>query len=534
MKPSRPTRRLRTPSLAPERLEDRQMMTGGVGSTFAIIPATISKAGGSVSVSFSLNPSLFTDKGNKPFILGLDVAPNTNSSANPMLKSVTTPTGQTLSVTHSAFDPKVKRSGVEGSSALTSAALVTIPGLPTKSSKSDIYKVNVQALGKTSGAILVGFYLPGDADGNGAVNSADINAIKYAMNSNATDTTGKYSFDADANRDGMVTSQDLAIAQKNLGIGTTVSPVISANVAPSMMVDPNNRITNLSNVTVTGAATPGATVTYSETGETAVSTTADSTGNYSINIPLLTGSNTYSVSTSDAFKQVISGSINAITYNADDTGRHPQRRPRPLDLQRDADHLRVLDVRSAMSAEDRRSTVTDRGFGPRQTGSLVEGGSACNRSIARSMARRAVGSGSSWAWIRGPRAASDPILPSAQADAPRTTGSASTSRPISTGTASLMRRVPRIKAAFLSKPARFERARAVPLSDLAKAIGSLSSHSIRSGLTHSGLGWSEGSRPGGALRFQGQTSWQMSQPNAQSPNDSAASSGIGPLCSIVQ
>jgi Dockerin type I domain len=314
MKPSRPNRRLRTPSLAPERLEDRKMMTGGVGSTFAIIPATIAKAGGQVSVSFALDPSLFTDKGNKPFILGLDVAPNTNSSANPMLKSVTTPNGQTLSVSHSTFDPKVKRSGVEGSSALTSAALVTIPGLPTKSSKSDIYKVNVQGLGKTSGAILVGFYLPGDADGNGVVNTADVNAIKYALNTNATDTTGKYSFDADANRDGLINKQDLTLAQKNLGIGTTVSPVISANVAPSMLVDPTNRISNQPNVTVTGAATPNSTITYSETGEPAINTTADSTGNYSINIPLLTGSNTYSVSTSDAFKQVISGSINAITY----------------------------------------------------------------------------------------------------------------------------------------------------------------------------------------------------------------------------
>ena len=316
MNPSRPTpRRTRTPSLATERLEDRQMLTGGVGSTFAIIPATISKAGGQVSVSFSLNPSLFTDKGNKPFVLGLDVAPNTNSTANPIIKSVTTPTGQTLNVTHSNFDPNVKRTGVQGTSKLSSAALVTIPGFEPKTAKSFIYKVNVAGLAKTSGSILVGFYLPGDADGSGVVNQADINAIKYAKNTNASDTTGKYSFDADTNRDGMINAQDLTIAQKNLGIGTTVSPVISANVAPAMMVDPTNRITNLSTVTITGAATPSATVIYSETGESPVTTTADKSGNYSVNVPLLTGSNTYNVSTTDAFKQVITGSINAITYN---------------------------------------------------------------------------------------------------------------------------------------------------------------------------------------------------------------------------
>ncbi len=319
MNSSRPTpRQPRKPTLSTERLEDRQMLTGGVGSTFAIIPATISKAGGQVAVSFALDPKLFTDKGNKPFLLGIDVAPNTNSTANPMITSVTTPKGGHLGVTHSTFNPKVTRSGVQGTSKLSTAALVTIPGLP-KTAKADVYKVNVKGLTQTSGSILVGFYLPGNATGSGTVNQADLNAIRYAMNTSASDTTGKYSFDADTNRNCIINMQDLNLAKKNLGIGTTVSPVISANVAPSMMVDPTNRITNLSSVTVTGAATPGATVTYSETGEPAVTTTANATGNYSINIPLLTGVNSYNVSTSDAFKQVITGSINSITYNPNAT-----------------------------------------------------------------------------------------------------------------------------------------------------------------------------------------------------------------------
>ena len=315
MNPSRPNRKPRTPNLAPEQLEARQMLTGGVGSTFAIIPATISKAGGQVSVDFTLNSTLFKDPGNKPFVLGVDVAPNTNSTVNPAIKSVTTPTGQSLSVTHAVFDPKVTRTGVQGASKLSSAGLVTIPGLPRTGAKSTTYKVNVTGLTKTSGAILVGFYLPGDADGSGTVNQADLNAIRYAMNTNASDTTGKYSFDADTNRDGMITKQDLTIASKNLGVSTTVSPVISANVSPSQMVDPQNRITNLNTVTITGAATPSATVAYSETGEVPVSTVADQTGNYSITLPLLTGSNTYNVATTDAFDQKITGAINSITYN---------------------------------------------------------------------------------------------------------------------------------------------------------------------------------------------------------------------------
>ena len=331
MNPSRPNRKPRTPILAPERLESRQMLTGGVGSTFAIIPATISKAGGQVSVSFALNPALFTDPGNKPFVLGIDVAPNTGSTVNPMVKSVTTPTGQTLNVTHAVFDPKVTRTGVQGSNPQSTAALVTIPGVQTHGSKAAkghagaaaatvdakaiTYKVNVTGLTKSSGDILVGFYLPGDADGSGTVNQADLNAIRYAMNTNASDTTGKYSFDADTNRDGMINKQDLAIATKNLGIGTTVSPVISANVSPDQMVDPKNRVTNQNSVTITGTATPNSTVTYSETGQQPIPTTADKLGNYAVRIPLLTGSNSYSVTTSDSFNQKITGSINAITYN---------------------------------------------------------------------------------------------------------------------------------------------------------------------------------------------------------------------------
>ena len=68
-------RRLRSPALNPELLEKREMMTGGVGDTFAILPATIKKAGGQTSVSFTLDPKLFTTNGKKPFVIGIDVAP---------------------------------------------------------------------------------------------------------------------------------------------------------------------------------------------------------------------------------------------------------------------------------------------------------------------------------------------------------------------------------------------------------------------------------------------------------------------------
>ena len=315
MKSPRPNRKRRTPSFAPELLETRQMLTGGVGSTFAIIPGTITKTNGQVSVSFNLNPAYFTDPGNKPFQLGLDVAAGTNSTVNPVIQSVTTPAGKTLSVSHAIYDPAVKRTGVEATNKDSTAVLVTIPGLGSKTAKSFTYKVNVGAVQQTSGQVLVGFYLPGDANGVGTVNQSDINAIKYAMNTNATQTNTKYTFDADANRDGQINSKDLAIATKDLGVGTTVSPVISANVAPSELADPTNRISNVNNVAITGATTPNATITYAETGVPSIVATADKLGNYTITVPLLTGSNTYNVTTTDGFGQSITGTINSITYN---------------------------------------------------------------------------------------------------------------------------------------------------------------------------------------------------------------------------
>jgi hypothetical protein len=319
MNSSRPNRKRRTASIAPELLETRQMLTGGVGSTFAIIPGTISTTNGHTSVSFNLNPALFTDPGNKPFLLGLDIAPGTSSTGaastvNPVIESVTTPTGKTLPVTHALYDKAVTRTGVEADNKDSTAVLVTIPGLPAKTAKSFTYKVNVSAVQQTSGAVLVGFYLPGDADGVGTINQSDLNAIKEALNTNAAQTSSAYSFDADANRDGQINNQDVKIAEKDFNVGTTVSPVISANVAPAEMTDPTNRITNQNSVTITGATTPSASISYSETGEVPVTTTADTLGNYTITVPLLTGANTYNVTTTDAFGQTITGAINSITY----------------------------------------------------------------------------------------------------------------------------------------------------------------------------------------------------------------------------
>src|SRR4051812_930652 len=117
MNPSSPNpRRRRTPLLAPEVLEGRELMTGGGGKTVGIMPGTITKAHGHATVSFNLGPKLFTDPGNKPFVLGVDVAPNQSSSVVPVITSVTAPNGKSLPVKHAVFDPTVNKTSTTNSS----------------------------------------------------------------------------------------------------------------------------------------------------------------------------------------------------------------------------------------------------------------------------------------------------------------------------------------------------------------------------------------------------------------------------------
>jgi hypothetical protein len=63
--------------------------------------------------------------------------------------------------------------------------------------------------------------------------------------------------------------------------------------------------------------TPGATVTFANNSNNGATTTAksDSTGAYNIMVPLVSGSNTFKVTTSDGFGQSISGQISPVVYS---------------------------------------------------------------------------------------------------------------------------------------------------------------------------------------------------------------------------
>ena len=120
---------------------------------------------------------------------------------------------------------------------------------------------------------------------------------------------------------------DVKIARENLGVTTKVSPVVSVNLDPAS--DPAaDRTTPYSTVHFAGTTTPEATVTFlDQASGSTTAATADSTGAYSIMVPLVSGSNTF---TGDD-----SGRIRAVDQRHDLAGRllaandliHDKRRP---------------------------------------------------------------------------------------------------------------------------------------------------------------------------------------------------------------
>lgn len=302
-------------------LESRALLTAGAGSTFAIMQATIQTTGGTVDVPITIDTAHFTAPKSGKLLLGLDVAATNSSTAKPVIVQVLDGNGKPIrGVSRKVYDPRVKTS--VGSVAATAITVPLNLGPLTHATKGGSssfstkhFTVRVATTSTTSGNILLGSYLPGDANGDGQVTSADITLIKKSVGTLATSTT--YNFDQDSNRDGRIGMEDLKIAQRNLGAKTMVVPSISANLDPTSDTGAQDRITSLTTVHFTGTTTPGATVNYTEVNNKvgAVETKADPSGNYNLNPGLANGSNTFRVTTLDSYGQSVSGTIQAVIRN---------------------------------------------------------------------------------------------------------------------------------------------------------------------------------------------------------------------------
>ncbi len=278
-----------------EALEGRQLLTGGAGNTFALTQGTVAAAGGTSVQTFTIDSSHFKPTHGK-VIIGVDVVAGTGSTLTPTISGV-----KGAKIHMSGVSPDGKHDVFESVS------------LPAKNGKVT-GTVTIKAQNGTSGAYLLGYYLPGDADGDGTVTKSDIATIKSLIGQTVNDAG--YNFDADTNRDGQITKADLVLAKQNVGASTSIMPDFTASLDPTTDTGAADRITNDQIVNFTGVAAPGSAITFHEVLNQVpdIKTTADATGNYAVTTPLALGTNTFQVTAIDAFGQTIQGSIQPVTF----------------------------------------------------------------------------------------------------------------------------------------------------------------------------------------------------------------------------
>jgi hypothetical protein len=309
-------RRPRKISLQTEGLEARALMTSGAGNTFAIMKSSIDAAKAMAVIPFTIDSTHFTLNNRGKLMIGVDVAAQTGSTILPHVVAVEDmQTHRMIPVSHAIYTKSVQRA-TPGEGSQTTAAIATLtPWKKGSAGGSHDYAAIVSGLKNTTGALLVGFYLPGDANGDGVVNNTDIGLIKGTLGANANAST--YNFAYDTNRGGVIDGADLNLAKQNLGASTTITPVVAANLDAASDSGLQDRITNIQVVQFDGTASPGAAITYSEINGNAptATTNADINGNYILHVTLGNGDNTFNVSAKDSFGQTVSGEISPVTYS---------------------------------------------------------------------------------------------------------------------------------------------------------------------------------------------------------------------------
>src|SRR4051794_14002367 len=164
--------RRRKATLCPEVLESRSLMTGGVGNTFALIPGTVDTPGGTAVVPITVDTTHFTLPKNK-LALGIDVVSSNQSGLSPLITRVDSPHNTIVpQAFHSIYNPHLSHSAV-AQGVGTRAVLAPLSLFPGQPNTPATYNVTVSGENKTSGSFLLGFYLPGDANGDGMVDQAD-------------------------------------------------------------------------------------------------------------------------------------------------------------------------------------------------------------------------------------------------------------------------------------------------------------------------------------------------------------------------
>jgi hypothetical protein len=208
------SRRRRKTGFCPEALESRELLTGG-HDTFSIVSGVIDKPGGTAAISLTIDAANYTLPRHS-FTLGVDVTPDPGSGLKPLISEVDDSHGNLIPQTFSSiYDPHLSHLAVASGQA-TRAVLTPVSFFPSDPNRPATYVVKVTAQGNTSGNFHLDFYLPGDANGDGVVDQADLRLTRQANGSHPGDPS--YNLNADANRDGRIGKIDLAYVQQNMGV----------------------------------------------------------------------------------------------------------------------------------------------------------------------------------------------------------------------------------------------------------------------------------------------------------------------------
>jgi hypothetical protein len=209
--------RRREARLGLEPLESRALLTGG-SDTFSVVSGVIDKPGGTASIPITIDSAHFTLP-RQSLTLGVDVTPDPGSGLKPLISSVDDPHGNLIPQTFSSiYNPHLSHYAVASGEA-TRAVLTPVSFFPSQPGTPDTYTVNVTAQGNTSGSFHLEFYLPGDANGDGVVNQADLKLTKQLNGSHVGEP--KYNINADVNRDGRIGKIDIAYVEQNMGVRIT-------------------------------------------------------------------------------------------------------------------------------------------------------------------------------------------------------------------------------------------------------------------------------------------------------------------------
>ncbi|AMV37420.1 Ig-like domain-containing protein [Planctomyces sp. SH-PL62] len=306
-------RNRRKPVLAVDALEERRVLSAGMGSTFAIVPGSVAEAGKATTVEVKFDSTHFTPGARGRIVLGIDVAADPGSQVKPEIVSIRSANGRGVPFQRATYSQTIVKT--QGLLSPRSSAVTASLTAPREGQAATSYRVDVRGSTSETGAYLLGFYLPGDADGDGVVSKDDIQKIAAQFGKISTDDG--YSFDADSNRDGKIDIRDVRMAGQNVGAKTIISPVTSVNLDPASDTGVSDRITNQRVVKFIGSASPNASITFAEINGNSPGGTATvgADGKYTIDVQLGDGSNTFKVTAADAFGQVISGAIAPVNYS---------------------------------------------------------------------------------------------------------------------------------------------------------------------------------------------------------------------------